>query len=64
MSIRYIRYTKEQLKDMVVSGYSLYVNGSYWNMYDYITTATKEAYRYATFNEVEIYPVLKQRRRS
>ena len=61
MAIKYIQYTREQKRGMAVSGYSLYVNGSYWSVYNHITTAKNEADRYARFNEVEIYPVLRRR---
>lgn len=64
MAIRYIKYTKAQIQNMIVSGYSLYVDGNYWCMHDSITDATKEADKYKRYNDVEIYPVLKKETRT
>jgi len=61
MAIKYINYTRQQQKGMAISGYSLYVNGSYLNMYEHITIAKHEADRYSQFNDVEVYPVLRRR---
>ena len=61
MALKLIQYTKVQRRGMAVSGYSLYVNGSYLGVHEYFTLAKNEADRYSTSNDVEIYPVLKRR---
>jgi len=61
MAITYIIYTKEQRSNCDVSGYSIYINGSYTCMFESMPRAKDEAYRYSPCNDVEIYPVLKRR---
>jgi len=61
MSIKFIRYTKQQKLNMAVSGYSLYVNGCYCSIHESIISINNEVEQYPTYNDIEIYPVLKRR---
>jgi len=61
MSIKFIRYTKQQKLNMAISGYSLYVNGNYCTIHNTFDSVSAEANRYSRFNEVEIYPMLRRR---
>ena len=60
VAIKYINYTKEQRRSSKVTGYSLYVNNCYCYIYDSMTEVKSMANKYARFNDVEIYPVLKR----
>lgn len=60
MPIKHIRYQSQQIQNMQISGYSLYVNESF-----YVSTATiqeveQQARLYSAHNDVEIYPLMKQ----
>ena len=61
MPIRYVKYTKEQRRNTKVTGYSLYVNSSHCSVFDSIHEITKEAKKFAAFNDVEIYQILGRR---
>ncbi len=63
MAIRYIQYTEQQMQNMEVSGYSLYINENHWAVHNDLISATEDATRYQLHNQVEIYPILKQQER-
>jgi hypothetical protein len=43
----------------VITGYTLYVNGKLWEIYETQEQAYKEASRYRRFNDIDIYPMWK-----
>ena len=59
MAIFYKQYQKEQRRGMSVSGYTIYVNEMFCTVCKSLAEASATAVRYAHYNEVEIYPVLK-----
>ena len=61
MAIKYINYTREQKRGMAVSGYSLYINGNHCFVHDTLIGVSHELERYPSYNDIEIYPVLKRR---
>ncbi len=61
MAITFIEYTKQQRRNMAVSGYSIYINGSFLSMYETFSSANSVAVRYPNYNDIEIYPVLTRR---
>jgi len=61
MAIRFIQYTPQQTRGMAITAYSLYVNGSYWQMFETIASLLEEAKHYIRANDIEVYPVLKRR---
>ena len=60
MGVQHIIYTKQQMADMEVCGYSVYVNEQYWASYDDTKSVVKEVNRYKAYNQVEIYPILRK----
>jgi len=63
MAINFIKYREEQMQNMEVSGYSVYINENHWSTHENIISATEEVGSYHKFNQVEIYPILKQQER-
>ena len=63
MAINFIKYREEQMQNMEVSGYSVYINENHWSTHDDLIGATEEVGSYHRFNQVEIYPILKQQER-
>ena len=43
--------------NMVVKGYSLYVNACFYEVYETLREANRMAWRYGKSNEVEIFPM-------
>ena len=60
MAINYIKYRQEQMHNMEISGYSVYVNEKHWSSHDDVISATDEVGSYHKYNQVEIYPILKR----
>ncbi len=60
MSLKYISYTQQQMSNMKVSGYSVYVNENHWATYEDVRSATTDVRRYQLDNKVEIYPILRE----
>ena len=60
MAIKYIKYRPEQMQNMEVSGYSVYINENHWSTHDDVISATEEVGSYYKFNQVEIYPILRK----
>jgi len=61
MPIRYIEYPSHKVVNMKVTGYSLYVNERFYFSTETIQEAEKQARLYCTYNEVEIYPLMKNK---
>jgi len=61
MAIKFINYTKDQRRGMAVTGYSLYINGSHCCIHETLTSVNRELGLYPSYNDIEVYPVLKRR---
>ncbi len=61
MAVRLINYRKEQRRGMDVTGYTIYINSNFYSIYDTYPQAVDVAGNYASYNDVEIYPILKRR---
>ncbi len=43
----------------VITGYTLYVNGKVWGIYETLQQAYKEASRYSRWNDIDVLPMWK-----
>jgi hypothetical protein len=43
----------------VITGYTLYVNGKVWGIYETLHQAWKEANRYRRWNNIDVLPMIR-----
>lgn len=61
MAIRYMQYKAEEFITNTISGYSLYINHRFYEIYESIKEVRAAANRYGRSNDIEIYPIMKRR---
>ena len=61
MAIRYIQYKAEEFIKNTISGYSLYINNRFYEIYESIKEVRAAANQYGKSNDIEIYPIMKRR---